>query len=72
MNKIYYKHNLGDLVTTKQFNRTLPLSYGVIVQRQSENATIRMYKVHWTDSGLDNRWVFENNLQAVQKVDNEV
>ena len=71
MNKLDYKHNLGDLVTTKRHDWESHY-FGIITERRSMDALTRVYRVHWTESGPDTRWIYESNLLAVQKVDNEV
>ena len=71
MNKLDYKHNLGDLVKTKQFEWEIPV-YGIVVKRLTKGRTSKLYKVHWSDTGLDNRWIHESSLEKVRKVDNEV
>ena len=66
MNKIDYKHNLGDLVVSSQYYKSSPRHYGVIVERVDKMGLLtKLYRVNWIDTGFDSRWIFEDDLQKV-------
>ena len=66
MNKIDYKHNLGDLVVSSQYYKSSPRHYGVIVERVDKMGLLtKLYRVNWIDTGFDSRWIFEDDLIKV-------
>ena len=61
MNKLPYKYNLGDLVKPKREQEI-----GVITNRMFLNG-YSMYQVRWVYWGPDKRWLFDDDIEKVEK-----
>lgn len=61
MNKLAYKYNLGDLVKLKHEEEI-----GVVTNRMNHWG-YSMYKVRWVYWGPDKRWLFDDDIEKVEK-----
>ena len=61
MNKLPYKYNLGDLVKLKREEEI-----GVVTNRMNHWG-YSMYQVRWVYWGPDKRWLFDDDIEKVEK-----
>ena len=61
MNKLPYKYNLGDLVKLKHEEEI-----GVVTNRMNHWG-YSMYQVRWAYWGPDKRWLFDDDIEKVEK-----
>ena len=61
MNKLAYKYNLGDLVKLKREEEI-----GVVTNRMNHWG-YSMYQVRWVYWGPDKRWLFDDDIEKVEK-----